>query len=100
MQTVSYNPLISTFQLSSAASLNLARSQNGVLVNGSIHFSDALYHTSYHLILLVTSVEDNATMSLIVYFENRVSYFEQNPKEVDPVKLNFDMTKLSVSIAL
>ena len=28
------NPLIATFQLSSAASLNLGRSQNGVLGNG------------------------------------------------------------------
>ena len=28
------NPLVATFQLSSAASLNLGRSQNGVLGNG------------------------------------------------------------------
>ena len=34
MQSVSENPLIVTFQLSSAASLNLERSQNGVLGNG------------------------------------------------------------------
>ena len=34
MQSLSENPLIATPQLSSAASLNLARSQNGVLVNG------------------------------------------------------------------
>ena len=34
MQSVSLNPLIATFQLSSAASLNLGRSQNGVLGNG------------------------------------------------------------------
>ena len=33
MQSVSKNPLIATFQLSSAASLNLGRSQNGVLGN-------------------------------------------------------------------
>ena len=34
MQSVSINPLIATFQLSSAAPLNLERSQNGVLGNG------------------------------------------------------------------
>ena len=34
MQSVSQNPLIATFQLSSAASLNLGRSQNGVSGNG------------------------------------------------------------------
>ena len=33
MQTVSLNPLMATFQLSSAASLNLGWSQNGVLGN-------------------------------------------------------------------
>ena len=34
MQSASKYPLIVTFQLSSAASLNLGRSQNGVLGNG------------------------------------------------------------------
>ena len=34
MQSLSENPLIATFQLSSAPSLNLGRSQNGVLGNG------------------------------------------------------------------
>ena len=34
VQSVSYNPLVTTFQLSSAASLNLGQSQNGVLGNG------------------------------------------------------------------
>ena len=34
MQPVSLNPLITTFQLLSAASLNLGWSQNGVLGNG------------------------------------------------------------------
>ena len=41
-QSVSLNPLIATFQLSSAASLNLGWSQNGVLGNGlrgGHHFS-------------------------------------------------------------
>ena len=33
-QSVSENPLIATFELSPAASLNLGRSQNGVLGNG------------------------------------------------------------------
>ena len=37
MQSVSYNPLIATFLLSSAASLNLGRSRNGVLGNGLTH---------------------------------------------------------------
>ena len=32
IQSVSSNPLIATFQLSSAASLNLGQSQNGVLI--------------------------------------------------------------------
>ena len=36
MQSVSYNPLIVTFQWTSAASLNLGYSQNGVLGNGLI----------------------------------------------------------------
>ena len=39
MQSVSQNPLIATFQLSSAASLNLGQSQNGVLGNGIIRYS-------------------------------------------------------------
>ena len=34
MQSLPYNPLIATFQLSSAASLNLGQSQNSVLGNG------------------------------------------------------------------
>ena len=34
MQPVSFDPLIATFQLPSAASLNLGRSQNCVLGNG------------------------------------------------------------------
>ena len=34
MQYVSLNPLIDTFQLSSAASLNLGEFQNGVLGKG------------------------------------------------------------------
>ena len=34
MQSVSQNPLKATFQLSSAASLNMGQSQNGVLGNG------------------------------------------------------------------
>ena len=34
MQSVSSNPLIATFQLLSAASLNLGQSHNGVLGNG------------------------------------------------------------------
>ena len=34
LQSVSLNPLVATFQLSSAASLNLGGSPNGVLRNG------------------------------------------------------------------
>ena len=34
MQSVSYNPFIVKFHLSSAASLNLGQSQNGLLGNG------------------------------------------------------------------
>ena len=44
MQFVSLNPSIATFQLSSAASLNLGWSQNGVLGNGL-----TLYHTTEFL---------------------------------------------------
>ena len=36
MQFVSLNPLIASFQLLSAASLSLGRSENGVLGNGLI----------------------------------------------------------------
>ena len=36
MQSVSKNPLIATFQLSSVASLNLGQTQDGVLGNGLI----------------------------------------------------------------
>ena len=38
MQSVSKNPLIATFQLSSASSLNLGQSQNGILGNGLKNF--------------------------------------------------------------
>ena len=37
MQFVSLNSLIATFQLSSAASLNLGRSRSGVLGNGLLN---------------------------------------------------------------
>ena len=40
MQSVSYNPIVATFQLSSAGSLNLGPSQNGVLGNGLSTFRD------------------------------------------------------------
>ena len=46
----------------------------------------------------VAFVEDNATMSLILYFENHLFYFVQNhlfyfvQNQVDPIELNFDMT--------
>ena len=39
MQPVSKNPLIAAFQFSSAAPMNLGRSQNGVLGNGLIILS-------------------------------------------------------------
>ena len=45
MKSVSENPLIATFQLSSAASLNLERSQKGVLGNGSMHFTETFHCT-------------------------------------------------------
>ena len=38
--------------------------------------------------VFVAFVEDNATMSSILYFENYVSYSScAKPKEVDPIKL-------------
>ena len=40
MHYVSYNPLIATFQLSSAAYLNMGRPQNGVLGNSLIDNSN------------------------------------------------------------
>ena len=43
MQSVSKSMLIATFQLSSAASLNLGRSQNGVLGNGLIDAGPTLH---------------------------------------------------------
>ena len=45
MQSVSRNPLIAIFQLSSAASLNLGRSQYGVLGNGSRKPENAVVET-------------------------------------------------------
>ena len=48
--------------------------------------------------VFVAIVEDNATMSSIPYFENRVSYFVQL-KEVDPIKL-ISLRQISLSIAL
>ena len=39
MESVSQNPLIATFQLPSAASLNLGLSENGVLGNGLIWYN-------------------------------------------------------------
>ena len=51
MQSVSKNPLLATFQLSSAASLKLGRSQNSVLGNGlSIDFLSMMHqgHTLSH----------------------------------------------------
>ena len=50
-------------------------------------------------IVFVAFVEDNATMSSISYFENRVSYFSAKPKEVDPIKL-ISLRQTGVSIAL
>ena len=43
VQSVIVNPLIATFQLSSAACLNLGQSQNGVLGNGSRTFCHFFY---------------------------------------------------------
>ena len=44
MHSVSKNPLIATFQLSSAASSNLGQSQNGVLGNGlNVRLSGAFF---------------------------------------------------------
>ena len=44
MHSVSKNPLIATFQLSSAASSNLGQSQNGVLGNGlNVRLSGAIF---------------------------------------------------------
>ena len=37
--------------------------------------------TSKQFLLFVAFVEDNATMSSIWYFENRVSYFVQNQRK-------------------
>ena len=39
MESVSQSPLIATFQLPSAASLNLGLSENGVLGNGLIWYN-------------------------------------------------------------
>ena len=47
------------------------------------------------IINFVAFVEDNATMSLIRYFEKSCIVFCAKPKEVDPIKLNFCITKIS-----
>ena len=46
MESVSLNPLLATFQLSSTAYLNLGRSENGVLGNGLIF----LFGLKLHLV--------------------------------------------------
>ena len=43
--------------------------------------------------IFVAFVEDNVTMSSVSYFENRVSYFCAKPKKVDPINVNFCITK-------
>ena len=50
MESLSENPLIATFQLSSADSLNLGQSQNGALGNG-------LSDSGPHVLLVIFSVE-------------------------------------------
>ena len=50
-------------------------------------------------LIFVAFVEDNATMCSIGYFENHVSYFVQNLKKVDPIKL-ISLLQLNVSIEL
>ena len=49
--------------------------------------------------VFVAFVEVNATMSSIRYFEDHASYFVQNRKEVDPIKL-ISLQQTSLSIAL
>ena len=53
VQSVSENSLIATFQLSSAASLNLGLSQNGVLGNGLTSHMDQPVHTFLEFLLLI-----------------------------------------------
>ena len=87
MQSVSKNPLIATFQLSSAASLNMGQSQNVVSWNGlnriyvsCLNNSFALCRSNFFAVF-VAFVEDNATMISIRYFENHVSYFVQDRRK-------------------
>ena len=42
--------------------------------------------------VIVTFVEDNATMISILYFEKSCKAFCEKPKEVDPINLNFCTT--------
>ena len=41
--------------------------------------------TTIDLLVFVAFVEDNATMSSVPYFENRVSYFVQNRRKQTPL---------------
>ena len=63
MESVSENPLVATFQLSSTASFNLGLSQIGVLGNGlnSIHSPKQLHSSS------VFSEIPSAERGLIIY---------------------------------
>ena len=67
MKFVSQNPSIATFQLSSAASLNLGWSQNGVFGNGLMNMTNKAFEnmrkkkekkmlstSNYHFLLLLT----------------------------------------------
>ena len=46
-------------------------------------------------LFFVAFVEDNATMSILRYFENPVQYFVQKTKEVDPIE-HISLRQISV----
>ena len=50
------------------------------------YFSLVFWYT-FVFLLFMAFVEDNGTMSSIQYFENHLSYFVQNRREVDPIEL-------------
>ena len=61
------------------------------LINGKVT-DRMIWHLLTYFFIFVAFVEDNATMSSILYFENHVSYFSAKPKEVDPINFTFCTT--------
>ena len=60
------NPLIATFQLSSAASLNLVRSQNGVLGNYSVALKGRIPYQTTKLSFIADKLNVNQMVAIVI----------------------------------